>query len=74
MTDEHVYADPVADTQRAVDELRAALHAVGLTLPSLGIDLISYAQQTPDPLVALGRCNRETARRLASVLRGRAPR
>jgi hypothetical protein len=70
MTEEHAYADdPVAASEDAVRELRAALQAVGITLPSLGLDLVTYAQDRPDPLVSLGACHRATARHLAAVLR-----
>ncbi|CAL9530699.1 hypothetical protein SUDANB6_04049 [Streptomyces sp. enrichment culture] len=52
-----------------VEELRAALAKAGITLPSLGLDPVSLARQTPCLLVELGRCSVETARRLAAVLR-----
>lgn len=53
----------------AVTELRAALAAHGITLPSLDLHLPSYASsyRTP-PLIALGNCNAATAQRLAAVL------
>ncbi|GAA3376839.1 hypothetical protein GCM10020367_50120 [Streptomyces sannanensis] len=47
-----------------IQELSEALAALGITLPSLGVDHASSA-----PLVELGRCNLDTARRLATVLR-----
>ncbi|MEU9290812.1 hypothetical protein AB0D57_40820 [Streptomyces sp. NPDC048275] len=66
-------ADPPTadDMERGVDELRAALAAHGITLPSLRVDLPSFAGTYPPPagLVALGNCNTATARRLAAVLR-----
>ncbi|MEU9980498.1 hypothetical protein [Streptomyces sp. NPDC050856] len=54
--------------QECVEELRAALAAHGITLPSLGRD---YG--TP-PLVILGNCNLATAHALAGVLREAAGR
>ncbi|GAA3017334.1 hypothetical protein JCM13580A_39190 [Streptomyces drozdowiczii] len=43
--------------------------ANGITLPSLGVDPLTLAGWTSrPPLVALGNCNTETARRLAEVL------
>jgi hypothetical protein len=53
-----------------VQQLRAALEANGITLPSLGIDLPTYARPYGvPPLVALGNCNTATARALAAALR-----
>lgn len=49
-------------------ELQAALRAAGITLPSLGVDPVSCASAHMAPLVELGRCNLDTARRLAGVL------
>ncbi len=49
-------------------ELRTALRAVGITLPSLDVDPVSCASAHMAPLVELGRCNLDTARRLAGVL------
>lgn len=50
-------------------ELRAELAKAGIILPSLGLDPVSLARKVPCPLVELGRCTVETARRLAAVLR-----
>ncbi|MDT0441945.1 hypothetical protein [Streptomyces johnsoniae] len=50
------------DAESAAHELREALAGSGITLPSLGIDPLY-------PLVELGRCNAETALRLAAALR-----
>ncbi|MFG2618825.1 hypothetical protein ACGFXC_14565 [Streptomyces sp. NPDC048507] len=62
--------DRVAIT--ALTELRAALAAHGITLPSLDLHLPSYAgaYRSP-PLISLGNCNPATARRLAAALDGR---
>ncbi|MFP3991739.1 hypothetical protein U9R90_30565 [Streptomyces sp. E11-3] len=51
------------DTATCVEQLRAALAAHGIKLPSLGPDWL-----TPDHLVALGNCNLATARALAEAL------
>lgn len=52
------------------EELRGALATHGIALPSLGLDPLTHASGRPDPLVSLGNCNLDTARRLAAVLRG----
>ncbi|MEU6102314.1 hypothetical protein ABZ841_16500 [Streptomyces flaveolus] len=57
------------EAEDTVKELRAALVRAGITLPSLGIDPVSLAREAPCPLVELGRCSVETARRLAAALR-----
>lgn len=58
------------DVQDCAKELRAALAAHGITLPSLGVDLPTFAARyrTP-PLIALGNCNLATARALVAALR-----
>lgn len=74
---ESAQPDPtVYDVTLCVEELRDALHGHGITLPSLRIDLLSFAgsYQPPRGLVALGRCNAATARKLAAVLRNAAVR
>ncbi|MCX4454861.1 hypothetical protein OG585_19640 [Streptomyces sp. NBC_01340] len=59
------------DMDRCVDDLRAALAAHGIALPSLHADLPSFAGTYPPPagLVALGNCNTATARKLTVALR-----
>ncbi|MFI5570900.1 hypothetical protein ACIA6T_26880 [Streptomyces sp. NPDC051740] len=59
----------VQDAERACEELRDALKAAGVTLPSLGLDAASCAGSAPLALIDLGRCNVATARALASALR-----
>ncbi|GGW80962.1 MULTISPECIES: hypothetical protein [Streptomyces] len=59
----------VEEAEDAVKELRAELAKAGIILPSLGLDPVSLAREAPCPLVELGRCSVETARRLAAVLR-----
>ncbi len=60
--------DKVGDAERACEELRDALRAVGVTLPSLGLDAASCAGSAPLALIDLGRCNVSTARALARAL------
>ncbi|WP_330331399.1 hypothetical protein OHS33_17740 [Streptomyces sp. NBC_00536] len=50
--------------------LREALAEHGITLPSLGLDLPTFASiyLTP-PLISLGNCNVKTAAQLTAVLR-----
>ncbi|MFF2811043.1 hypothetical protein ACFVT2_28465 [Streptomyces sp. NPDC058000] len=62
------------DVQECAEGLRSALKANGITLPSLGVDLPSFAGAYPPPLVALGNCNMATARKLAEVLHKAAAR
>ncbi|WRZ92195.1 hypothetical protein OHB54_25935 [Streptomyces sp. NBC_01007] len=59
----------VRPTEEIVEELRAALTGVGVVLPSLRVDPVTGASEEPFALVALGRCNVGTARKLAAVLR-----
>ncbi|MEU7552345.1 hypothetical protein AB0B01_08270 [Streptomyces sp. NPDC044571] len=58
--------------EEAVGQLRDALGGVGVVLPSLGVDVVSAAGTYGLPLVELGRCNLDTALRLAAVLHERA--
>ncbi|WP_330239195.1 hypothetical protein [Streptomyces sp. NBC_00525] len=61
--------DAPYDIGPEIDALRAALKANGITLPSLGVDPLTLAGWTMRvPLIALGNCNAETARRLAEAL------
>ncbi|MFF7351400.1 hypothetical protein ACFZA1_01890 [Streptomyces filipinensis] len=55
-----------------MEELRSAFGEAGIVLPSLGLDPVSLAREAPCPLVELGRCSVDTARRLAAVLTGMA--
>lgn len=61
--------EKVRAAERTRDELRDALSAAGVQLPSLGLDAASCAGARPAPLIDLGRCNVETARALAAALR-----
>ncbi|WP_310728962.1 hypothetical protein [Streptomyces sp. N2A] len=62
------------DVHDSAEELRTALKDNGITLPSLGVDLPGFAGSYAVPLVALGNCNADTARKLAEVLRKAAVR
>ncbi|MGV9912468.1 hypothetical protein ACWEWD_03145 [Streptomyces tendae] len=59
------------DMTLCAEALRAALAAHGITLPSLRVDLLTFAgsYRTPGGLIALGNCNLTTARQLTEVLR-----
>ncbi|MET9351419.1 hypothetical protein ABZY14_00120 [Streptomyces sp. NPDC006617] len=58
------------DTTAHVEQLRAALKANGITLPSLGTDLPTFASAyAVPPLITLGNCNEATARALTVALR-----
>ncbi|MGW7407085.1 ATP-binding protein [Streptomyces sp. NPDC054833] len=68
----------VYDTTLCVEGLRDALAAHGIKLPSLRVDLPSFAAtpQASAGLVALGSCNTATARKLTAALSrgdGRVP-
>ncbi|AWZ05662.1 MULTISPECIES: hypothetical protein [unclassified Streptomyces] len=53
----------------ALENLRAALAGHGITLPSLDLQLLSYAgRYSSTPLITLGNCNAATAQRLADAL------
>lgn len=58
----------VEEAEDVVKELRALLAKTGIALPSLGLDPVSLAREAPCPLVDLGRCSVETARRLAAAM------
>ncbi|MEU6330235.1 hypothetical protein ABZ851_23595 [Streptomyces sp. NPDC047049] len=65
---------PHDDVHECTELLRGALRDNGITLPSLGVDLPSFAGTYAAPLVALGNCNTATARTLAEALRRAATR
>ncbi|MFH8660962.1 ATP-binding protein [Streptomyces afghaniensis] len=60
------------ETDRCVDDLKSALAVHGITLPSLCVDVPTFAGVCGRNagLVALGNCNTETARKLITALRG----
>ncbi|MCX5410999.1 hypothetical protein [Streptomyces sp. NBC_00059] len=65
-------AGRVRAAEDAVERLRAGLAGVGVKLPSLRIDPVSFAGNEPNPLVDLGRCSIETALRLSVQLEAAA--
>lgn len=69
MTGHQTPAQRLAAADEAQEELRAALDAWGITLPSLNLDPVTCAGPAPRPLINLGRCNPSTARKLAAALR-----
>ncbi|MCM2577558.1 hypothetical protein [Streptomyces meridianus] len=72
---EDAVTEAISSATEAVIELREALTAARVTLPSLSIDLVSCTSLLePRPLVDLGRCNLDTTRALATALRKGAPR
>ncbi|GGU92730.1 hypothetical protein GCM10010211_69350 [Streptomyces albospinus] len=62
--------EKAAEAEAALDELADALKRNGIVLPSLGLDPVTYSGQRSLPLVELGRCNPQTARKLAAALTG----
>ncbi|MFD5318442.1 hypothetical protein [Streptomyces sp. NPDC127098] len=63
-------AEAIEVSAEAVQELSEALAGAGIVLPSLGVDLVSCTSVFHTrPLVELGRCDVDTARRLAAVVR-----
>ncbi|GLF97145.1 hypothetical protein [Streptomyces yaizuensis] len=62
-------AKRLREAEEIVDELRKALAVMGVTLPSLRVDPVSLATDARHPLIDLGRCNLDTAARLAAALR-----
>lgn len=66
-------AERIKEAEDVRDELWAALHAAGVTLPSLCVEPAAYAEAWPRPLVELGRCNLQTARQLTAALRKGGP-
>lgn len=70
------HGDP-DDVQDCMEQLRTALEANGITLPSLGVEAAAFAGTYPPRyggLVALGNCNAATARKLAEALHKAAER
>ncbi|WP_030205077.1 hypothetical protein [Streptomyces sp. NRRL S-87] len=61
--------DGIGEAEAARDELRAALAGVDVVLPSLGVDLVSLTSAYLPPLVELGCCRADVARKLAAALR-----
>jgi hypothetical protein len=61
--------EKLRDAEDTRDGLGETLRALGVSLPSLGVETLAYAEDDPNPLIDLGRCNMSTARKLLTVLR-----
>lgn len=61
-------AGRVREAEELVARLRGGFAGVGVVLPSLRIDPVSFAGDEAVALVDLGRCNLDTALRLTQVL------
>ncbi|WP_251076838.1 hypothetical protein OG422_15840 [Streptomyces sp. NBC_01525] len=68
MTDHSPHGTPPRDVDEQLALLRDALRANALTLPSLGVDLPSFAARYAQPLISLGNCNLATAEALTAAL------
>jgi len=64
--------EKISSAEAAHDELKEALAAAGVRLPSLSVDVVSYAGWASPALIELGCCNVATARALAAALRSGA--
>ncbi|MGW7490150.1 hypothetical protein [Streptomyces sp. NPDC054786] len=56
------------DVETVTTDLREALARAGVVLPSLRPDPVSYEHRYLPPLVELGRCTMDVARRLTDAL------
>ncbi|MGW6202365.1 hypothetical protein ACWF9B_01735 [Streptomyces sp. NPDC055089] len=65
-------AGRVSEAEEVVARLRGGFAGVGVVLPSLRIDPLSYAGEDPVALLDLGRCNLDTALRLTRALEEKA--
>ncbi|MET7802014.1 hypothetical protein [Streptomyces decoyicus] len=61
------------EVETVTTELREALARVGVVLPSLHPDPVSYAHRYLPPLVELGCCTMSVARRLTAALAESSP-
>ncbi|MFI6285855.1 hypothetical protein ACIBCM_14040 [Streptomyces sp. NPDC051018] len=61
-------AERLRAVEEVVEQLRTELGEMGVKLPSLNVDPVSLARDDPHPLIDLGRCNLDTALRLAAAL------
>ncbi|MFC5719133.1 hypothetical protein ACFP1Z_02905 [Streptomyces gamaensis] len=66
------HAELLRRAEAAVTELDGALRHAGITLPSLRVETSSYCAPAV-VLVDLGRCNTETAEKLATAIRTALP-
>lgn len=61
-------AEPNNDARTSAEELRAALASHGIEFPLLRPEPITDTPGFPCPLLSLGDCNLDTARKLTAVL------
>ncbi len=61
-------AGRVREAEELVARLRGGFAGIGVVLPSLRIDPVSFAGDDPVGLLDLGRCNLDTALRLSQAL------
>ncbi|WP_353947139.1 hypothetical protein ABII15_21370 [Streptomyces sp. HUAS MG91] len=61
-------AERIRAVEEAIAGLKAELLTVGVLLPSVRVDPVSAAGESPYPLVDLGCVNLDTAMRLTAVL------
>lgn len=57
------------EAESALKDLKEALSALGITLPSIELDHLSLLGPHIGPLIDLGRVNLDTARKLTEALR-----
>lgn len=65
-------AETLKEAEAARDDLNTALRSAGIVLPSLTVEAAAYGDKTPQPLLELGRCNIQMARKLTAALRREA--
>jgi hypothetical protein len=74
MTPARAALGKIQEAETVRDELWAALHGAGITLPSLRVEPLAYSDERPRPLLELGRCTLRTARQITVALqKGRRP-
>jgi hypothetical protein len=67
--DRRASARRISEADGALDALREALTAVGITLPSLRLHPGTWSDDSGSALIDLGACNLDTARKLSAALR-----
>lgn len=68
-TTNRTIAAKISEAEGALDALRDALTRSGVQLPSLGLDAMTWSDDSGHALIELGRCNLDTARALTTALR-----
>ena len=62
-------AHALEEAEAVRDELCRTLRDGGIVLPSLRVEPLAYGEERPRPLIDLGRCTPDTARRMIAALR-----